>query len=347
MQFEPLIKDEETKDLICGLYLKGLSAPEIRAKLIDKGINIKSKTPIVYVLKHRGIKLRSRSDAKREYECNQEYFSTINSHQKAQLLGMLAADGNVHRNTIKLALAVSDVEYLYFLNKELETNYPIRIYKRQSLSQQDIASLSLTSKRLCEDLYNLGIVPCKSLILRFPTEERVPYQYINSYILGYFDGDGSIYTNPKTGGTMICICGTIEFCESLRTLLERELNINAGIHKRHKNRPTNSYQLMFGGNLNVIRFCEWIYKDTDFRMSRKYQVFKNLRIQYPELIEGSPLQARGERQHLAKLNDDKVRMMRDLYHNKNVNLTDLSRQFNVAMSTTADVVNGTTWKHVI
>jgi len=42
------------------------------------------------------------------------------------------------------------------------------------------------------DLLNLGIVPRKSKILRFPTKEQIPENLIQHYIRGYLDGDGSV-----------------------------------------------------------------------------------------------------------------------------------------------------------
>lgn len=41
---------------------------------------------------------------------------------------------------------------------------------------------------MCEDLINLGCVPNKSLILKFPTFDIVPEKYMSHFIRGYFDG---------------------------------------------------------------------------------------------------------------------------------------------------------------
>lgn len=55
-------------------------------------------------------------------------------------------------------------------------------------------SLKLNQKKMVRDLLELGILPRKSLNLRFPD---IPDQHLNHFIGGYFDGDGYIYTFLK------------------------------------------------------------------------------------------------------------------------------------------------------
>lgn len=52
---------------------------------------------------------------------------------------------------------------------------------------------SLRSQKTVDDLKQLGCIERKSLILKFPTEEQVPFDLLHHFIRGYFDGDGSIF----------------------------------------------------------------------------------------------------------------------------------------------------------
>ena len=53
-----------------------------------------------------------------------------------------------------------------------------------------MCKLVLNSKKMSNDLIDKGIVPNKSLVLKKP---NIPQQYYLPFILGYFDGDGSIH----------------------------------------------------------------------------------------------------------------------------------------------------------
>lgn len=56
--------------------------------------------------------------------------------------------------------------------------------------------------------------------------------------------------------------------------------------------------------------------------------------------------AYGERQHLAKLTDERVREMRRLYASGGLSFTAIGRLFGVSRPNAAYVIKGQTWKHV-
>jgi hypothetical protein len=76
------------------------------------------------------------------------------------------------------------------------------------------------------------------------------------------------------------LCGTLEFCLSVKQILKTELDIEVLINKRHKNRKSNNYNLTFGGNMQVIKCLLWLYKDAPFYLERKYIRFQTLLGQY-------------------------------------------------------------------
>lgn len=52
-----------------------------------------------------------------------------------------------------------------------------------------------------DDLIKLGCVEHKTFLIKFPTIEQVPFEFLNSFILGYQDGDGSIIIgSPRKPG---------------------------------------------------------------------------------------------------------------------------------------------------
>lgn len=140
-----------------------------------------------------------------KYTQDNNYFQKIDTERKAYWLGFLYADGCVTNQkstgagrALILNIHRDDSYLLEEFIKDLKSNRSIDIDGR------GYARLSVSNKRLVEDLINLGCVPRKSLILKFPTEDIVPSKLINHFIRGYMDGDGCIsvykkkYKNRKT-----------------------------------------------------------------------------------------------------------------------------------------------------
>lgn len=102
-----------------------------------------------------------------------------------------------------------------------------------------MARLTLNSKKMSNDLSNKGIVPRKSLILKPPTISK---EFYLPFILGYFDGDGSISKTSQYNNFTISIQGTQE----LLLWICNVLNWDATLEKRN-NDNKNSYYIRCGG----------------------------------------------------------------------------------------------------
>ena len=116
---------------------------------------------------------------------NSDKFSCIDTEEKAYWLGFLYADGNVRENKISLELAVKDKEHLEKFNQFMEKEKDI-------LTSGHRVRCLFMDKKVYQDLVNLGVVPNKSLILKFPNYNQVPKNLIRHFIRGYVDGDGSL-----------------------------------------------------------------------------------------------------------------------------------------------------------
>jgi hypothetical protein len=112
-----------------------------------------------------------------------DYFSVIDSPVKAYVLGLLASDGWVTKNEICIKLSAKDSELVQLVRDELAPRHRIT-------SVGTCVFFRVVSQQMRQDLAILGIVPRKSLILRYPAS--LPPQFDNSFILGCFDGDGCL-----------------------------------------------------------------------------------------------------------------------------------------------------------
>lgn len=268
--------DQEIKD-ICNEYVAGKAGAQIeRERGIPPGM-------VYYYLRKAGIKTRSRSECQRIYHHDNEYFSKIDTHEKAQFLGMIGADGNISSGTqpvFEITLEKTDAYYVEHMKKCLKYDGPLHDkYNKQFDAHSKC--LFVTSRVLWDQLFALGIRPRKSLTHPFPTLDQVPDKFLCSYVLGYHEGDGCIQVLTNKKGYLrasIKICTTKEFGESLRKILKKKLNINSYLYLRkiYRKKFKNMFTLEFGGNGRVKKFCDWIYSHSSFRMTRKYEPYLEL-----------------------------------------------------------------------
>lgn len=142
-------------------------------------------------------------------------FHNIDTHEKAYWLGFMCADGNVNESKFGLELQINleDLNHLIkFKNFLKSTN---EIHYKKIKNKYFSCRIAANNKILYDDLISLGCVPNKSLVLKFPGYDKVPKEFIYSFILGYFDGDGCLSYRklPKSDIIKpgITIAGTKEF----------------------------------------------------------------------------------------------------------------------------------------
>jgi hypothetical protein len=217
---KPSERWEKQKDLIIKEYLDGVPLKKIGLKYGHDKTNVRKK------LLSWGIKVKSQSEANQRYEINSKYFKNIDTHDKAYWLGFIYADGcvcvypNKSKKSLSIGLSKKDRHHLQkFLNCVGSEKRPIYDYK-------DGSSIIINNIELVDDLIKLGVTPRKSLNLTFPKEDQVPSKFINSFLLGYFDGDGCIQKNLEKNRWAFSMIGTIVFMEKVSDLF-----LNLGIKK--------------------------------------------------------------------------------------------------------------------
>jgi len=142
-------------------------------------------------------RLRTISEAKRQFHLDEHFFDLIDAEAKAYWLGFLAADGSVSSriNTVKLTLAITDIDHLEKYRRALRYEAPvrdegIRVNRANGkLHSSHAASVVVRSKPIRDALIRNGVGPRKSLTL---TPWEGPPELIRHYWRGVFDGDGSI-----------------------------------------------------------------------------------------------------------------------------------------------------------
>ena len=227
---------------------------------------------------------------KRPNQGNVRYFQNCDSHTKAYLLGFIAADGCLQSNGasgslgLTLTISESDIQILEKLKQEIGCEN--RIYEIRGKMTHDKTKekyhcrFQLFNKLLYSDLLSYGLTPRKSITMP-NIVENIPQEYRKSFILGYFDGDGSVTKNPKRTQLMVSFRGTKEFLNGIAT----ELNLES--KWLYKDKQKNCYSLVFWRKADLTSFLQ-IYNNLDFYLTRKYERFSDfLKIDKDETISPS------------------------------------------------------------
>ena len=195
------------------------------------------------------------------------YFDKIDTPEKAYLLGFLFSDGYIAKTaygvTIGLALQLQDKYILEYIKQAWGVDNKISEYKNS-------AKIQVTDSHMYNRLVELGIQEDKShqdYIL-----PNIDENLLNSFILGYFDGDGCI-TIKSTGYSVISICCNSKiFLESVKQFLNKNgiETRDVTIEKRPKN---NIYVLYISKRAEQIKFMDFIYKDSSIFLKRKHDKF--------------------------------------------------------------------------
>ena len=202
---------------------------------------------------------------------NSSIFEKIDTEEKAYWLGFLYADGSVYKNNkgyyrFELGLAEKDLIHIKKFKKFVNSKHDIK-YRVKTKSFR----LVFSDPQFTKNLIDLGCVPNKSLILKFPTEEQVPLELQKHFIRGYFDGDGCISYRKSGGSPGISIMGTLEFLLKLNEVF----NNLAAIAKKDKRHLNNTYTLRFRVQPG-INFLYLIYNDSNIFLTRKYEKYNFL-----------------------------------------------------------------------
>ena len=219
-----------------------------------------SLTAINGLLRRNGYKAKSQSELQRKYNIDEAFFDVINTEEKAYFLGLLYADGcnATNRNSVILSLKEDDKEILEKLNSLLQSKKPL------GHTNSGQTTLLISNKHISQRLIELGCHRAKTYSLVFPSEEQVPKQLIRHFVRGYFDGDGWV------GKKSISVVSTLDFCNSLAEILKDLFNINCYIRARHPER-NNTIRMLELNNKSARTFLNWIYKDSNIHLQRKYE----------------------------------------------------------------------------
>ena len=219
-----------------------------------------------------------------KYKYNKDYFSIIDTEEKAYWLGFLYADGCITRfykneklrsMSLELGLCEKDIGHLEKFLKCLDSNVPIQ-HRTTKIKDKEYGScrVVINYTKLCYDLIDLGCTPKKTYTLKFPTYDQVPKKFMRDFLRGFFDGDGciSITTCNNKPHIVIIITGMSDMLKSISDFLisEKVIRVEPSLVKDERSKV---YSLRLHGTDMIKDFLDYLYKDSCIYLDRKYQAY--------------------------------------------------------------------------
>lgn len=175
---------------IIELYNSGMSSVEIAKKF-----NCNRET-ILYQLKNRGVSIRQKKGLKHcinpKRKVNLEVFvSKEGTPEFDYILGILATDGNISGNAVRIEQAINNLEILENFKKFLDSKVEIKQVVHHN-NQYNL--IGFKNQDICDYLGTFGITSKKTFTIEL--------KYINwNVLLGVFDGDGCLTYDKRKGGS--------------------------------------------------------------------------------------------------------------------------------------------------
>jgi len=271
-----------TKELLYELYYKKKKSLEDIGQLYGC-----SRVYIYNLCKRYGIKPKTKSKARADaklagknvlYSKVDENFFSQWTNEMSYVLGFIYADGNIHPHGA-LTMYQKEKEILDKIKVFMKSEHTIKRYKN---NKNYLYHLMIGNKKIVKDLDRLGVKKNKSLIIEFP---NIPDNFVNHFVRGYFDGDGSIYR--KGGGwTFSLVSGSKRFIQQLKNKLE-EYGVTEKVIYKFTN--AEAFYFKYGGKLDIIKLYAFLYDtyslEHELYLKRKYEIFKQA-IEYYENKRG-------------------------------------------------------------
>lgn len=258
---------EERRKKVVELYLDNKSINEISKQLKISWDTAKKDLIAMEVPLEKRV-----NQYKKDNGIKDNLFKKIDDSNAAYWLGFLYADGSIrqNRNEISLELQEKDIKTIYDFHDYCKNKNTIRkhIIKKEEKEYISYVS-SFSNASVKENLINLGCVPKKSLILKCPTKEQVPDEYIYDFIRGYIDGDGYIQYDYNKHRYRIVICGTKDFLSGIMQRCGWFENCNIT-----KDRKSNIYTLTISNKEYVLEQLKKIYENSYYHLERKFNIYE-------------------------------------------------------------------------
>lgn len=267
------------------LYDQGLAV-----RVIAEQINMTGRD-VAEAIKQSGRDIRPIAHYSQQFKVNSDYFENIDTHSKAQVLGMLWADGSVseRRKSLRLRLIYTDEQYLHHVLDDMDSDYPVHIVKRQNKINKimrdgkehfhisnDVAAFTIIDRKIYDDLCKLGVIPNKTYMNCIAPD--IDDKFYGGWLLGLIEGDGCVqFSSRKSRNVNYATVTLLVQQNAAEKLIEFLSNkkIDAKLYPRPQFK-NNLWLLCIHRIKSLIRLYHLLYDDANFVLKRKHDKFKSM-----------------------------------------------------------------------
>ncbi len=217
----------------------------------------------------------------RKHTVNAQYFSQIDTPDKAYWLGFLWADGSISKtaarcsgpNRLRLAQKAAEREHLQLFLDTIEASYPI--VEIHHASGAIVCQVDINSRPLCMALEQHGY-GLKADRTDIPS---MPKDLLRHFVRGYFDGDGclSLYEQVVKKWTIHrqewSITGSPALIEKIQALLNQETMVSQRVQLKTYRRTDKAVSLRYGRKSDIEALFEYLYQDAQLFLPSKHNKF--------------------------------------------------------------------------
>lgn len=216
---------DDIENIIISEYENGMTIMQLADKYNC------TNTVIITIFKRRGLSFRETRDYTIKYHIDEHYFDSIDSQDKAYILGFFYADGwnisnkNECNYCCGMTLKENDEYILREMSEKMHSEYPITKIVR---GDRVYSKMCITNKYIALSLEKIGIVPAKTFKTEFPNwlrEDLIPH-----FIRGLLDGDGCIRNDLRS----LSIAGTYRLMNGVKEILDEVLDYDCKIYPHSK-----------------------------------------------------------------------------------------------------------------
>ncbi len=190
-----------------------------------------------------------------KWNTNRNFFSQINTPDKAYVLGFVVADGHVAPYGVDISIKMDDADHLRRIADIVGCDAPLKS-ATNSYDGSKRARIKLSGRQLVHDLNALGVYHDKSHTATYPA---IATDLERHFVRGLWDGDGHI------GPTQFELIGTDSILTGVADAMERHTGCRLRRSMRGKNR---AYHYLHGTRRDTEAIT-WMYADAAFALERK------------------------------------------------------------------------------
>jgi len=188
------------------------------------------------------------------------------TEKSAYLFGVIASDGHVgtgkYENRVQIAISKKDEDWLSLLAKLFGFNGNVGGYTlTDEYGSREIVRFTFASPSMADRLRASGVKEPRAA-------DAVPDAVFGHFVRGYFDGDGSVFTDSQSKKLKTNFVGSSGLITKLRDRLGKLAGVSAAMQVHPKTNSPHAFSVTYAFR-DTCRLANFMYLEAEFCLQRK------------------------------------------------------------------------------